>query len=34
MAVPCHTAFYTLGAALGAFFSEAVLALILLGDDS
>lgn len=34
MAVPFHTAFYTLGAALGDFFFEAGLALILLGDDS
>jgi hypothetical protein len=32
--VPFHTGGYTLGAALGAFVFEAVLALILPGDDS
>lgn len=33
-AVVVHIAFYTLIAALGVFFFEAVLALIPLGDDS
>lgn len=33
-ALVVHTAFYTLIAALGVFFFEAVLALIPLGDDS